>query len=819
MTNNKDGPGLRAQLRVPVERLTTHVDENSLGFSSTEEVAALEGTIGQERALRALEFGLEVDAQGFNIFVSGAPGSGRNTTLASVLGQAGASRSVPHDWVYVHNFRDAMSPRGISLPPGMGRQLAQDMAQLLEEVKARIPRAFEGGEYQKRVEAALSDVQTRHRNVTEEMVEEAKRQGVGISLTEGGVIATPLAPDGEPLTPEQVNELSKDEIDSLQERQKGLQDFIAERVSVLRGLEREAVLVRQQLNQEIGDFVVLALFAELRETYAGLDETLAYLDQVREDMVHNIALFLRHERPSDSESLQEQVLGGGGSVLDEMVRYQVSVFVDHSTSEGAPVVFEQSPSYHNVFGRVRHSLRQGVMSTDFTMVSAGSIHRANGGFLVLQAKDVLTYPFVWQTLKQALEARQARLESVAEQYAVVPTLNLEPEPVPLNVKVILVGSSHLARTLMLYDEDFHKLFKVKAEFGFELELSRENVAKHAQFVVNRVREQNLTHFDASAVARLVEHSSRMVEDQQRLTARFADIADLITEAAFCAVQASRELVSGEDVLRAVQERRERSNLIEERLQDLYDEGTIRLEVDGEEVGQINGLAVIDMGDYSFGRPSRLSARIGLGRGEFSNVEQAAQMSGRIHSKGFQIVIGYMMGKYGVDATMPVRASIAFEQTYEEVDGDSASSTELYALLSALSGAPITQSLAVTGSIDQQGRIQAIGGATRKIEGFFDVCQAKGLTGSQGVMIPASNVRNLVLRQEVVDAVEAGRFHVYAVETIEQGIELLTGVAAGEANAGGRYPEGSPNARVMAALAGMTASLSVPERNYRGPRDG
>ena len=399
------------------------------------------------------------------------------------------------------------------------------------------------------------------------------------------------------------------------------------------------------------------------------------------------------------------------------------------------------------------------------------------------------------------------------------TSNLEPEAVPLHLKIILVGNPYLARTLLLYDEDFHKLFKVKADFGYEMKLTDENVTKHAQFVVNRIQEHGLAHFDASAVARLVEHSSRLVENQQKLTARLAEIADLVTEAAFCAAQAGRELVSGEDVLRAVQERRERSNLVEERMQELYDEGTIRLEVDGAAVGQINGLAVIDMGDYSFGRPSRLSARVGLGRGEFANMEQAAQMSGRIHTKGFQILLGYLMGKYGVEATLPVRVSIAFEQTYEEVDGDSASSTELYALLSALCGVPIHQGFAVTGSVDQQGRVQAIGGATRKIEGFFEVCKAKGLTGEQGVLIPASNVRHLVLRQEVVDAVKAGQFHIFGVETIEQGIELLTGVAAGEAGEDGTYPEGTINARVMAALEGMAERLRDPERNIRAPRDG
>jgi lon-related putative ATP-dependent protease len=812
---------LEKRLAVPIERLTTHIDETSLGFTSTREMAPLEGTIGQERALKALDFGLDVDAHGFNIFVAGAPGSGRNTTLGSVIGKLAAGRPIPNDWVYVHNFHDPMKPRGISLPPGMGRHLAASMEELVTEAKARIPRAFEGGEYQQRVEAALSDVHEKHRQLTEEMVEEARKRGVALALTDSGVIATPLGPDGEPMTPEQLSQISDEDGAQIQEQQRALQEFIGDRISVLRQLERDAAHVRHQVNREIAEFVLQALFAEMREGYKEHPEAVTYLEEVREDMVHNVSSFLHQERQEGGPAgLQELIAGmAGGASADETLRYHVNVFVDHSLSTGAPYVSEQSPTYHNVFGRMQHTMRQGVMSTDFTMLSSGAIHKANGGFLVLQAADVLSNPFVWQSLKQALKNRQARIENVSEQFSMVPTSSLEPEGIPLDVKVVLVGNSNLARMMMLYDEDFPKLFKVKAEFGHDFTINTENIKKHAQFIVNRVQEHGLRHFDASGVARLIEHSSRLVEDQARLTARFTDIADLITEAAYCAKVAGRDLVTGEDVLRAVQEHRERSNMVEDRLQSLYDEGTIRLEVDGDEVGQINGLAVIDMGDYSFGRPSRLTARIGLGRGEFGSVEQSAQMSGRVHSKGFQILIGYLMGKYGIDATFPFRVSIAFEQTYEEIDGDSASSTETYALLSALSGVPIKQGFAVTGSMDQQGRVQAIGGATRKIEGFFDVCKAKGLTGTQGVLIPASNIRHLVLRKEVVDAVKAGQFHLYGVETIEQGIELLTGVKAGVPGKNGKYPKGSINALVTEALAGMSDRLRGVDRNTRAPRDG
>ena len=816
MTTDAESGNVRDRLRIPLSRLTTRVDEAQLAFETTREVSPLESAIGQERALEALAFGLGVDSPGFNVYVAGQPGSGRMTTVTSYLGREAAKRPVPNDWVYVYNFQDPMKPRGVSLPPGYGRRFAEDVREMVAELRTRLPRAFESPDYQERVEAALESVHRRHKELTEEMVAEARRHGVGLALTEAGITATPLGPNGEPMTPEEVSQLPGEEAERLQRGQQAVQEFVTGRVAVLRQLEREAAQARLQVNRDVGNFVMQPLFAELHEKYATVEpEAGVHLDDLTEDMLRNLPLFLQHEQDGQAGP-QDPFAGAAGD--DDLGRYRVNVFTDRSRASGAPVVFEATPTYNNVFGSVQHRLRQGVMSADFMMAHPGAIHRANGGFLVLQAKDVLAYPFVWQALKEALRSGQAAIENLAGQFSSVPASTIEPEPIPLDVKVVLIGNPQLARMLMLHDEDFPKLFKVKADFAYEVDLKPENITKHAQFVAAQVQEHNLPHFDAAAVARLIEQSSRLVEDQGKLTARFADVADLVTEASYWARAAGRNLVGGDDVLTAASARRRRSNLVEDRFQELFEDGTVRIDVTGSAVGQINGLAVIDMGDYSFGRPSRLTARVSLGRGEFGNVEQASQMSGRIHSKGFQILIGYLMGKYGVESTLPVRISIAFEQTYEDVDGDSASSTELYALLSGLSGLPINQGLAVTGSLDQQGRVQAIGGATRKIEGFFEVCKARGLTGSQGVLVPASNVRNLVLKREVVDAVDAGRFSVYAVESVEQGIELLTGVPAGEPDENGDYPAGTVNALVMAALAQMTERLQNPERSYRAPRD-
>lgn len=804
---------IRARLRVPVERLTVRIDESDLGFSTTREVPPLEGTIGQDRALRALEFGLGVEQPGFNIFVAGAPGTGRSTTLHALLRQVAARRPVPNDWVYVHNFRDPKRPRGISLPPGMGRQLASDMQELVAEARSRVPRAFESDEYERRAEEALSPVQRGQRMVNERMAAEARRRGISLTMTEAGIVAIPLGPTGQPLTREETERLSEEEQRAFRERQEELNGLIAEQLAGLRQIEREANRARAAVDRSVAEFVLSPLFAELREHYGENAEALEYLEEVRADMLGNLHVLLGMSMPASSAPA-----GLAQTAEAMLVRYRVNVFVDHSQTNGAPVVFEQSPTHYNVFGKADHTLRMGMMTTDFTEIYPGSLHKANGGFLVFQAKDLLAAPTLWQSLKQALRSREARIESLGEQSAPIPTTSIEPEPVPLDLKVALIGSPSLARLLLLYDEDFSKLFKVKADFAADMELTPENIRRYASFVVNRVQEDGLTHFDAPGVARLIEHSARLVEDQQRMSARFADIADLIVEASFWAQRTGSELVTRDHVQTAIDEARHRSNRIEERLQDLYEEGTVRVEVDGAAVGQANGLAVIDMGDYSFGRPSRLTARVALGRGEVGNVEQASRMSGRVHSKGFQILTGYLQGKYGADAVLPIRASIAFEQTYEEVDGDSASSTELYALVSSLAGTPIDQGLAVTGSMDQQGRVQAVGGATRKIEGFFAVCKAKGLTGAQGVLVPSANVRNLVLNDEVASAVREGRFHVYAVETVEEGLELLTGLPAGERGEHGAYPEGSVNARVTSTLRQMDQILQEPERRYRGARD-
>lgn len=801
------------RLRVPAEHLTTRIDASQLGLTGTRDAPALEGTVGQDRALRALEFGLGVRAPGFNVFVAGAPGSGRNSTIASYLERTASALPTPSDWAYVHNFDDPQRPNALRLPAGMARRLHADVEVMVAEARTRIPSAFEGEEYEQRVREGLRDIQNRHRQATADMTQEAQRHGVGLAITNAGVVATPLGPDGQPLEPEEFEKLPTEERERMRTAHEALSAYVNRRLGELHQLDKEATARRSDIDREVAGFVLRPLFEEIRQTYADELEVLDYFDEVYEDMLRSLGQF-RHAAQAEPPAQLPPELSQGlqGREEERWLRYQVNLYVDNGRATGAPVVFENSPLYYNLFGRVEHELRMGALRTDFTMVRAGSLARANGGFLVLQAKDVLANPLVWQTLKQALRSAQVRPENLAEQFSSLPAATIDPESIPLDTKVVLVGNMLMARMLLMYDEDFAKLFKVRADFEATMALTGDNVRLHASFIAHHTGQGlGLLHFDAPAIARLAEHSSRLAGDQRKLTTRFQQLVDLATEASYWAAQAGREMVGPADIEQAIAERGYRNRMVEDRLQELYDEGTLRVEVTGFAVGQINGLAVIDMGDYAFGRPSRLTATVALGRGQFSTVDQEAQLSGPIHNKGFQILVGYLASRFGADAAMPVRASIAFEQTYDQVEGDSASSTQLYALLSALSGTPLRQEIAVTGSVDQQGHVQAVGGVTEKVEGFYDVCASRGLTGTQGVMMPAANVPNLVLRRDVVDAIEAGRFHVYAVAEIDDGIELLTGVPSGKPDAAGAYPDDSIHAKVSANLGRMAERLREPER--------
>lgn len=779
-------------LKVPPERLTSYCDPDSLGFETTREVEPLDRTVGQNRAVSALEFGLNINTPGYNIYVAGFPGTGRTTTLSNFLKQVAKERPVPDDWCYVHNFRDPLQPVAVRLPAGMGRQLVEDTEELLRDCLRDIPHAFESDNYRTRVEEAMREIQQQRESITQGIESGARQQGFMVQPSPMGIITTPIK-DGQPLSREQYNQLPDEERNALRQKSEALQEFINQQLTELRRVEREAVRRRTQVDRDVVLAIIDPIFNDLKEKYQAIPEMVRYLEDTRQDIAQNVDDFRSQDEQQPQQQGREGAAAREAAEAERFLRYRVNVLVDHSNTQGAPVIFEYSPTYYNLFGRVEYRHRLGTAATDLTMIRPGAIHLANGGYLAVQVRDVLSNPLVWETLKRTLRSREARIENIAEQFSPIPTSTLRPQPIPVQTKIVLMGTPLLINLLQRVDEDFRKFFKVKADFDLSMERTPENTRFYASFVCNQCRDFDVRPFHKTAVARLVNYASRLVEHQGRLTTRFIDIADLITEADYWAKQdGDSPVVMEHHVAKAIRERIYRSNLPEERLQQFINDGTIMIDTDGAVVGQVNGMSVLDLGDYVFGRPVRVTARSSLGRGQVANIDREAQLTGRIHNKGFLILTGYLMGKYGQDKPVSVRSSISFEQTYDEVEGDSASSAELYALLSSLADLPINQGIAVTGSVNQRGEIQAIGGATHKIEGFFEVCKAKGLTGHQGVIIPEDNVKNLVLRDDVVQAVRDGLFTVYAVETVEQGMEILTDMPAGEPDDKGSYPKDTLN---------------------------
>ena len=787
-------------LKVPADRLTAVCDPSALGFETTETVTPLKGTIGQERAVRALEMALDIDEPGFNVFISGIPGTGRNAALMALVETFAQKKPIPPDWGYVHNFEDPARPVAISLPFGMMRELAQDMDELVDTCGREVPKAFESDDYTHRLEEMMREIQLERQAQTEEAEKEAKEAGFTITSGPAGITPVPLI-DGRPMTGEEFNALSDEDRAKLREKGDSIQHAVNHLIVELRRINKQASEQSRDIDKEVVRFTLDPIVDELQEKYKEHRQVVSYLDEAETDMVEHLDIF----KPSEDSPPPSGMLPMGRDDDDPFVRYRVNNLVDNATCEMGPVIVEQSPTYYNLFGRIDYRARAGTFNTDPTMIKAGALHRANGGFLILQARDLLTSPLSWETLKRTLRSGQVMIENIGDQYSPLPSTTLRPEPIPINLKVIVVASPEVVGAVQALDEDFQRLFKVRADFDTVMDRNPENLQKYAAFVAARCEDAGFMPFHSGAVAAIVDYSSRLVENQEKLTARFMDITDIITEANFWAQRGGDNRVMAEHVKQAIDEKRYRSSLTEDRLQELIEDGTIHISTDGAAVGQVNGLAVLAIGDYMFGKPSRITARVSVGRGQMVNVERETKLSGRIHDKGFLILTGYIQGQYGKDKPLSLAASVGFEQSYSEIDGDSASSTELYALISALSSLPISQGIAVTGSVNQAGEVQAIGVATQKIEGFFGVCKARGLDGTQGVMVPRDNLKNLVLNDEVTEAVRKGKFTIYGVSTIDEGIEVLTGVPAGEADEDGVYPDGTVHYSVEKRLRELAQS--------------
>ncbi|MFC1926522.1 Lon protease family protein [Chloroflexota bacterium] len=794
---------------VPVDKLCWRCDPTQFKFERTDELPPLQDFIGQDRAIRAIEFGLSIERDGYNIYVAGFSGTGKTTAVKTYIEKLIAEREAkgevfqPDDWCYLHNFTETDWPQIASLPRGKGKVFREQINSLLESLKVEFQRAFSSDDYKTQVKQAVDEGQIEQKKIFEKLGEQARRKGFILELTSGGPALIPLAED-KPMDQAAYLALGEPARKKLEEKRSELLKKLQISIEKAQDLERQKVDKVRKVDSEVGDFTTSKLFSKLLDEYSDSDTITGYVTDLRAYTLENLNLFKGQEEQAPA------VLGLPSGLMqagrDPLLPFQVNVFVDNSDTKGPPVIIEANPNFVNLFGRIERRFLLGGYLSDHTMLKPGALSMANGGYLLLNARDVLTNPAVWPALKRAIKNQELRIEDPYEQFGLVAPQAMRPEPMPIKVKIVLIGDAMLYQLLSMYDEDFWEIFKVKADFNFEVERSKENIEAYCAFVSNCCRDYGTRHFDRTGVARVIEYAARLVGDQDRLSSRFAQLRELIEEAEYWANKNGARLISAKHVNRAIEERLFRHNLLEERIGDMINKGTIMIDTEGAVVGQVNGLSVYALGDITFGKPSRITANTFIGRSGIINIERESQLSGGIHDKGVMILSGYLGSKYAQDKPLSLSASLCFEQSYEGVDGDSASSTELYAVLSSLSEVPIGQNIAVTGSVNQKGEIQPIGGVNRKIEGFFEVCKARGLSGDQGVLIPFQNLRNLMLRDEVVDAVQKGKFHIYTVKTIDEGIEVLTGKDAGGRRDDGTYSEESINYRVDKRLKEMAEQL-------------
>ncbi|OPY66374.1 MAG: Lon protease [Syntrophorhabdus sp. PtaU1.Bin050] len=784
------------------EALYKPCDPNMFTFNTTDDIQdIIPGTIGQEKAIRALDFGLSMDSSGFNIFALGETGTGKMTTVMTALKEKAAKEKVPEDWCYVYNFKDPDTSIAISLEPGNGVVFQKEMDDLVKTVRIEIPKAFESKEYEVQKSRIIEEFQQKQSEYFSRLDEEAKTRGFAVKRGPTGVLIVPVRENGEPLTKEEFEALDEKARKKMEETGRMFQEKLNDVVRVLRDADKLVRDMLTKLERMVALDLVGPLIEVIKTKYRSNEKITCYLDDVKEEILSHLDEFRpTEEQPSPLPFMKMP------KAEPSFLKYTVNVIVNHSDSKGAPIVFETNPTYLNLFGRIEYKVTYGMATTDFTMIKAGALHRANGGYLVIDTMDLFKNPFSYDALKRALKNKEIKIEDVLEQYRMISTPGLKPEAVPLNMKVVLVGSPYVYYILYSLDEESRDLFKVKADFDNRMDRTPESMTQYAGFIANCQREEKLLPFDRTGVASIIELSSRFADHQDKLSVKFSSILDLMREAHYWAKKEDSAIVKGEHVRKAIEEKVFRVNRVEERMREMVLEDTIILDTSGTKVGQVNGLAVLDLGDYSFGKPSRITAKTFTGKAGIVNIERETKMSGKIHEKAILIISSYLGSKYAAKNPISLSASITFEQLYEMIEGDSATCAELYALLSSISGVPLKQNYAITGSMDQNGDVQPIGGVNEKIEGFFDLCRIRGLDGSQGVIIPKRNAKHLVLKQEVVEAVREGKFSIYTIDRMEEGLELLTGMSAGELQEDGTYPEGTINYLVAKRLTEIGEAL-------------
>lgn len=761
-------------------------DPASFKFKTTKELEAFNGTIGQARGIKAMEFGLNIDIKGYNLYLEGPTGIGKTIYARNKLETLAKTKPVPDDWCYVYNFANPNEPVAISLPAKMGKEFKNDMAQFIENIKVEIKTAFNNQDFATEKANIEKSVEEKKIKMIEKLNKDAAKQGFEIKNTPSGIYFLPMI-NGKTLSEDEFNALDEVTKNDFERRSVEIQKETIEVMSKIKELERKANERMSSWQNNIALFAVSIQINELRNKYKKFAKIQTFLRDVQKDILSNLSEFIAEPQQ------QPQMPMPRNDVLKPWQKYQVNLFVDNSELDGAPVIIDSNPSYYNLFGKLEYENTYGTLRTDFTLIKPGLIHKANGGYIVLQVRDLLTNPVIWDSFKRVLRTKTIYVDTLKDyQMNTVAIASLKPEPIPVSIKVLLIGPSNVYYQLLNFDEDFKKLFKVKVEFDEEAPRTDANMFKIAQFIHNFCEKEKAPHFNAGAVAEVIEYCSRCVENQNKLSTQLNDITELLGEACTWAKMDGAKTVTAAYVKKAVVERIERINKYDQRLVEMIQNGTIMIDTDGQKVGQINGLSIMSIGDYSFGKPAKITANTYVGKSGIVNVEREVELSGTSHSKGVMILAAYIGEKFAQERPLSLTASLCFEQMYNGVDGDSASSTELYAILSSLSDLPIKQNIAVTGSVNQKGEIQPIGGVTDKIEGFFSICKLRGLTGEQGVMIPYQNIRNLNLNDEVIKAVEDGMFHIYAIKNIDEGIELLTGVPAGKKNKNGEYTVGTVN---------------------------
>jgi lon-related putative ATP-dependent protease len=764
--------------RLAPEELRRRCDLSAAGFATTEELADPGELHGQSRAVEAIRFGVGIRAEGFNLYAMGPAGHGRHTTVQRLLAERAAREPMPADWCYVFNFDAGHRPCRLELPAGRAPRFRQDMRQLVEDLQAGIPASFETDEYRARRQEIETEFNERQEHAVSAIGDKARNEGIALLRTPSGFAFAPMEKDAV-MQPDRFHALPEAEQKRLEATIARLQEELEGVIQEVPKWRREAQRKLRELNRQVTHSAVDSLIRELKAGYADLPQVGRYLARVQEDVLDH-AEYFRHTKEGEQPTLFGIPLRvePGESPLK---RYQVNVLVEHSRPDGAPVVHEDNPNYANLVGRIEHVAQMGTLVTDFTLIKAGALHRANGGYLVLDTLKVLLQPFAWEALKRALRSREVRVESPAQALGLISTVSLEPEPIPLDLKVVLVGERMLYYLLYEYDAEFRELFKVASDFEEDTGRDATSELAHARTIANLARAEKLRPLARAAVERVIEQASRHAGDAEKLSLQLRGIADLLRETDYWAQAAGRAVALAEDVERAREARERRQDRVRERLREETLRETLLVATSGARTGQVNALAVLALGGFAFGMPHRITARVRLGGGKVVDIEREAELGGPIHSKGVLILSGYLSGRYAARHPLSLSASLVFEQSYSGVEGDSASSAELYALLSALAEAPLAQSLAVTGSVNQHGDIQAIGGVNEKIEGFFDLCRARGFDGSHGALIPAANVKHLMLREDVVRAVADGQFHIHAVDHVDQGIEILTGLPAADVN--------------------------------------